>query len=102
MKNYHAKWRDLIRGLVLARDNYTCFLCQLQSLANHIHHINNLSNDCTPTNLITLCPSCHLKFTRGRYSTNFVIVAKKGSIEEFFNNQVLEVLRLHNQKVLNN
>ena len=92
---YHSKWRDLIRSLILCRDGFRCYLCAFQSLSNHIHHIDDNKRNNEPYNLITLCPSCHLKFTSGRYKLALHNAAQVTPLQNFFNTQVLEVLRLH-------
>ena len=53
------------KAFVLNRDNYTCQQCKKHKdeLKLHVHHVKFRSNGGTdaPTNLVTLCESCHNK-----------------------------------------
>lgn len=91
---YHGKWRDLIRSLVLCRDGFSCYLCKFVCLSNHVHHIDSNPQNNAPDNLITLCPHCHIKFSKGRYKLNFQVSASNNAIVVFFNSQIIEVLRM--------
>jgi len=53
------KIRDSVRVQVLKRDGYTCQICgrDVSSWA-HIHHTGEEDSS---SNLITLCPSCHIR-----------------------------------------
>ena len=69
-----AKW-EKIRQQVLRRDNYHCLSCGTRCLGKlrgdpppHVDHIierkERLDLELDPSNLQTLCPSCHSKKTR--------------------------------------
>jgi hypothetical protein len=63
------KWINLAKQ-VYSRDNYTCQLCRKRGGLIHAHHIiswvenEKLAFDIN--NLITLCPSCHIKVHRNK------------------------------------
>ena len=86
----HPRWRGGISFLpwgpestvklkkqIKERDNYTCKLCQTQILGKdrslHVHHIdyNKFNND--PSNLVSLCRTCHgiTNFTRDKWTEHF-------------------------------
>jgi len=51
---------NLIRPIVLYIFNFECLICGNVSKSNHVHHLNKNHSDNHATNLIVLCPSCHL------------------------------------------
>ena len=60
-----------VRQYVLWRDNYTCQCCgahatKKKEVRLHVHHLESrkVGGD-APSNLITLCDSCHEKFHKG-------------------------------------
>ncbi len=62
---YHPAW-DCIRKVIYKRDNWLCFCCgvhcQMKSkLKIQCHHIDYDKTNNDPSNLITLCASCHAK-----------------------------------------
>lgn len=68
------------------RDNYTCFRCGFKAKDNHVHHIIpfKISEDNSPENLITLCPSHHkkednlyLRYGETRYVRDMLEEAKR-------------------------
>lgn len=79
-----AKWRKK----VLARDKYTCQLCNKKRSRNslHAHHIRRWA-DCPtirydPDNGVALCPPCHksIKDREGDYAAFFMSkIAQNGS-----------------------
>jgi 5-methylcytosine-specific restriction endonuclease McrA len=58
-----------VRAYVLHRDGYQCQKCKAKNTKLHIHHIVSRSNGGTntPSNLITLCKSCHDKLHAGEF-----------------------------------
>jgi len=56
----HSEWYKL-RNQILLRDNYTCQKCGKDKCELDIHHKipYRYTNDNSPSNLITLCKSCH-------------------------------------------
>lgn len=48
------------------RDNFSCILCGSRSVSNHVHHINNNTQDNRGTNLVTLCQYHHALVTRNK------------------------------------
>ena len=56
-----VKFKNLIILNYLLRDNNTCQLCGKDNCKLDIHHKipYRYSNDNSPSNLITLCKSCH-------------------------------------------
>ena len=53
------KWKT--RKFINSRDCHTCRNCGHQGLSNIIHHVNKNRKDNSTINLITLCPSCHVR-----------------------------------------
>lgn len=66
MRVTSPKWIR-IRKLIYARDNFECQLCGKHGGKLQCHHIIpfRISQDNSPENLITLCPSCHMKVEFG-------------------------------------
>ena len=60
-----------VRQYVLFRDNYTCQCCgahatKKREVRLHVHHLESRkTGGNAPSNLITLCDSCHEKFHKG-------------------------------------
>lgn len=54
---YTTDWTETLRRSIRERDNYICQLCS--QYGNYIHHLDYDKKNCNPTNLITLCHSCH-------------------------------------------
>lgn len=71
---YSNNWTDDLKDSIRKRDNYTCALCGLHQdelldgyiKVLDIHHIDYDKNNLNPTNLITLCRSCHMKTNYNR------------------------------------
>jgi 5-methylcytosine-specific restriction endonuclease McrA len=59
----HADQWDVLRRLVLKRDDYKCRICAASNTILDAHHIIPVVNHGPnwPTNLITLCRKCHKK-----------------------------------------
>ena len=65
---YSSDWTDTLRGAIRQRDSYVCQLCGIhqselegRNKRLDVHHIDYNRKNCNPSNLITLCRSCHLK-----------------------------------------
>lgn len=71
---YPEYWTETLRRSIRERDNYVCQLCSLiqGDITFSVHHIDYDKKNCNPTNLITLCRSCHTKTNNKRdYWTNY-------------------------------
>lgn len=72
-RDAYQQW-CVIRQQVLDRDDYTCQMCGLVASSNlHIHHIMKRRVGGTDhlDNLLTLCPSCHVKADRELYNPDW-------------------------------
>lgn len=69
---YPAEWNEKLRRKIRHRDGYKCQDCGLylnpqtrdrkyERYALDVHHINGDKRNCSDSNLVTLCHSCHLK-----------------------------------------
>lgn len=58
----------LLRATIRERDNHTCQLCATTENPRRmpVHHIDYDKQNCAPSNLITLCGSCHTKTNHKR------------------------------------
>lgn len=65
---YPQDWTRTLRRSIRERDHYTCRLCaETQGdVAFAVHHVDYDKKNCDPTNLITLCGSCHSKTNTNR------------------------------------
>jgi 5-methylcytosine-specific restriction endonuclease McrA len=67
---YPKEWTYQLRWEVRARDNYECQICELKQEKDsnifHVHHIDYNKQNCKKGNLITLCPSCHVRTNHNR------------------------------------
>ena len=57
---YSVDWTKSLRKSIRERDRYTCQVCG-EEPAVYVHHIDYDKKNCNPTNLVTLCASCHGK-----------------------------------------
>jgi len=57
---YSPDWTERLKQAIRTRDNYTCQICGSEP-AIDVHHIDYNKNHCDPSNLITLCHSCHMR-----------------------------------------
>lgn len=66
---YPLDWSDRLRKRIRERDGNRCVLCGDESNRISIHHIDYVKANCLPSNLISLCGSCHTKtnFNRERW-----------------------------------
>ena len=58
-----------VKSYILHRDGYQCRKCKTKKGKLHVHHVIFRSNGGTntPSNLITLCESCHEKLHNGEF-----------------------------------
>lgn len=65
---YPVDWTNSLRISIRERDKYTCQLCgeKQGDIAHAVHHIDYDKKNCNPSNLITLCKSCHAKTNSNR------------------------------------
>ena len=52
---------ELLRPLIHERDGRQCVLCQAADLKLEVHHIDDISTNHDPHNLISVCHDCHQK-----------------------------------------
>lgn len=64
---YPKQWTVALRNSIKYRDKFICQICSIQEdiISHHVHHIDYDKYNCCESNLITLCPSCHMK-TNGK------------------------------------
>lgn len=62
LNNYSARW-SVISKKLKGRKNYCeeCHKIFKNDTIVHVHHINGLKNDNSPSNLSVLCADCHIK-----------------------------------------
>lgn len=65
-----------IRAYILARDSYMCQYCSTKNVLLEVHHKIMRSNGGSnkPTNLVTLCTSCHSKHHANTINANGTII----------------------------
>jgi len=67
---YPPAFNKALRTDVLRRDQFICQLCGLAQTEHkrtfHIHHIDYNQMNCDPVNLVTLCPTCHIRTNTNR------------------------------------
>jgi hypothetical protein len=58
---YPRAWNRALKDQVRQRDGYACQECGVveNGRAHHVHHIDYVKENLIPSNLITLCHSCH-------------------------------------------
>ena len=63
-KGYTEDWKD-ISSKTRKDAGYSCSKCSVDLSSNkrllHVHHVNGVKDDNSPSNLITLCADCHKK-----------------------------------------
>ena len=62
---YSVDWTEDLKRAIRKRDQYTCQMCGKEP-AIDCHHIDYDKKNCNPTNLITLCRSCHITTNTNR------------------------------------
>ena len=88
-----------VREYVLARDNHTCQHCKGKSKDNilNVHHIESRkTGGNSPSNLITLCDTCHKKYHEGKIKLK---VNRRASLRDvavmnIFKDRLYEELKL--------
>jgi len=64
-EEYTVNFNRELKELVRQRDNYQCQLCGMPEVENIrklcIHHVDYNKKNCLPSNLISLCTSCHIR-----------------------------------------
>jgi len=69
-RHYVRSFTNELKELIRIRDNYRCQLCGMPESENirklDIHHIDYKRKNCLPSNLISLCRSCHMKTNKNR------------------------------------
>lgn len=66
-RNGYPKGFSIISKFIFARDNYICQKCFKNcedGISPHAHHIDANKKNNKTTNLVTLCPSCHMNLHR--------------------------------------
>lgn len=65
---YSLDWTQTLKRSIRERDKYTCQICGSFQTDKEfcVHHIDYNKKNCNPTNLITLCRSCHGKTSANR------------------------------------
>ena len=65
---YPLGWNEGLRLSIRTRDGFKCMRCweKEDERAFHVHHIDYTKTNCLTDNLITLCPSCHVKTNHNR------------------------------------
>jgi len=65
---YSIDWTETLKRSIRERDHYVCRICGEQQTEKTfpVHHIDYNKKNCSPTNLITLCISCHSKTNYNR------------------------------------
>lgn len=74
--HYPFNWTKALKRSMRERDNYTCQVCGKPQAEEcrllSVHHIDYKKGHCRPSNLITLCSSCHTRTNTDRESwTNY-------------------------------
>jgi len=82
-QNGNQKGFHNVKAYVLHRDGYQCQKCKIKNTKLHVHHIVFKSNGGTdtPSNLITLCKSCHTELHNGDFEIKGAISKTKHATE---------------------
>ena len=62
---YTPDFTDELKQIIRKRDK-ACVLCGACNGTLHVHHINYDKHNCSPTNLVALCNSCHSRTNSNR------------------------------------
>lgn len=69
-EKYTIQFNKELKELIRQRDGYQCQMCGMPECENmrklHTHHIDYDKKNCLPSNLISLCTSCHMKTNYNR------------------------------------
>ena len=78
---YAPEFNDKLKEQIRKRDNYTCQICRIpeNGIKLHPHHIDYNKKNNDPSNLISLCRSCHAKtnFNRNWWTKYFQVIIKE-------------------------
>lgn len=80
---YSPSFNKRLKEFIRKRDNYRCQECGKEGCkrrALDIHHVDYNKKNCSEKNLISLCPSCHVK-------TNF----KRLDWERYYKNKIEKI-----------
>lgn len=73
LESYSEDWNNTLKESIRQRDNYICQLCGIHqdelsgwNKLLDVHHIDYNKKNNNPSNLITLCRSCHVKTNYNR------------------------------------
>jgi 5-methylcytosine-specific restriction endonuclease McrA len=101
MRNKHLypkNWKD-IRALVLVRDSFSCQHCKVKQgsikglkkvkISLQVAHIDQNRSNNDLTNLICLCPSCHIKMDKSMNNSYKPKVSR--------NRQIVDLCNINNQ-----
>lgn len=102
-KKYPIIWKDVIRPLILFRDNYRCALCGsnhysfTENVSSPVylsvaHRDHNLDNS-RISNLSSLCQSCHNKFD----SINRIKTRLVNRVSPNDTKHIISLYNVHNQ-----
>lgn len=71
---YPREWNRALKEEIRARDDYVCQECGVLEgdTAHHVHHIDYVRTNLHPSNLITLCHSCHGKTCNNANKYHFI------------------------------
>jgi len=61
---YSIDWNESLKKSIRKRDNHICQLCNKKG--NTVHHIDYNKQNCSESNLITLCTGCNSKVNFNR------------------------------------
>lgn len=67
-KGYSVDWTKTLRLSIKERDRFVCQICndRQMDISFSVHHIDYDKKNCNPTNLMTLCKTCHTKTNHNR------------------------------------
>jgi len=78
LASYPENW-DEISGSVRKRDGYKCCICRGEGVLLHVHHVRPRSEGGSddPSNLVSVCVTCHAKAHGGRLGESKVDVSSR-------------------------
>jgi len=83
---YGLKWTSQLKKDIRNRDKFICAICRKNGWC--VHHIDYNKKNCNPSNLITLCNSCHMKTNFDRenwikyFGLNYELKREASNIKE--------------------